>query len=191
MTIANPIKRRLTSDEYNRMADQGSFRNQRVELINGEVIAKAPQGSQHFTAICLTLDALRRAFGVDFVVRVQGPLAIASDCEPEPDLAVVPGHARDYAGKAHPGTALLVVEISDSSLDFDRSDKASLYASAGIADYWIVNLIDRRLEVHRRPVADPAARFGSSYAEVQPFVVGDRVKPFAAAGEISIAELLP
>jgi Uma2 family endonuclease len=191
MTIANPIKRRWTSDEYYRMAELGLFADQRVELIEGEVLAMAPQGSQHFTAICLTHDVLRRIFAGDFVIRVQGPLAVSADSEPEPDLAVVPGRPRDYAGKKHPSTALLVIEISDSTLDYDRVDKASLYASAGIADYWIVNLIDRRLEVHRRPVADSEARFGFSYSNIRIYSAGDKVNPLAVTGEISASELLP
>ena len=82
--------------------------------------------------------------------------------EPEPDVAVVPGSFRDYAG-GHPSQPVLVVEVSDSSLALDREHKGSLYARAGIADYWIVNLVDGALEVYRAPSPDPAASFGWRY----------------------------
>jgi Uma2 family endonuclease len=190
MTIAEPIKRRWSREEYYRMAQAGIFRDQRVELIDGEVLSMAPQGSQHFTAICLAHDALERAYGTGFVVRVQGPLAVSADCEPEPDLAVVRGNLRDFATKPHPSTALLIVEVSDTSLAYDRADKASLYAAAGIADYWIVNLIERQIEVYRRPVSDPAARFGSVYADKTIISIGQRIKPLSASVEIPAADLL-
>jgi len=190
MTIAEPIKRRWSREEYYRMAQAGIFRDQRVELIDGEVLSMAPQGSQHFTAICLAHDALEKAFGAGFVVRVQGPLGVSADCEPEPDLAVVRGNPRDFAAKPHPSIALLVVEISDTSLAFDRADKGSLYASAGIADYWIVNLIDRQIEVHRRPVSDPAARFGYAYTDKTIISSGQMIKPLSASAEIPAVDLL-
>lgn len=193
MTViaANPIRRRWTSQEYHRMGEAGLFRDQRVELINGEVLAMAPQGSEHFAAICLAAEACRKLFAAGYVVRVQGPLAVAEESEPEPDIAVVKGNARDYAGKSHPSTALLVMEISDSSLEFDRRDKGSLYASAAVADYWIVNLIDRQVEVYRRSVADPTARFGFRYAERQDFTVAQNIQPLSAVGNIAVPDLLP
>lgn len=88
----------------------------------------SPQNSPHFTAIRLAEDALRKVFGLGYEVRVQGPLDLSPSSQPEPDIAVVRGSIRDYA-KAHPTTAVLVVEVSDSTVVFDRGEKASLYAS--------------------------------------------------------------
>jgi Uma2 family endonuclease len=188
---APPAPRQWTIDEYYRLGELGFFNDQRVELIESEIIDMAPQGSEHFASVCLVGEVLRRAFGDGHVVRIQGPLRIADSTEPEPDIAVVPGTPRDYVGKDHPNNALLVVEVSDTSLVFDRTDKASLYASAGIADYWIVNLIDRQLEVFRLPTADASARFGWTYAERTILKSADQIKPLSAQSSARIADMLP
>jgi Uma2 family endonuclease len=106
-------------------------------------------------------------------------------------VAVVPGSARDYIGTGHPKSALLIVEISDTTPGYDRHRKASRYARAKYQDYWIVNLNDRCVEVHRQPVADPTARLGWRYSEVSILNASARLKPLAAAGEIAITDLLP
>ena len=111
-----------------------------MELIEGEVVDMPPQKNAHYTAILLAQRALERAFGPNYVVRVQGPLDLGERSQPEPDLAVVPGSPRDY--RDHPKTASLVVEVSDSTLVFDRERKARLFAKAGIPEYWIINLVD-------------------------------------------------
>src|SRR5262245_27044206 len=143
MQLAEPRTRRWTRDEYYQMADLCWFQDQRVELIDEEIIERSPQRNQHSVALLLVEEALRAAFGNGFWIRTQLPLHLASESEPEPDVAVVPGRAREY--HEHPTTALLVVEVSDATLGFDSKRKASLYASAHIADYWIVNLADERL----------------------------------------------
>jgi len=186
-----PTVRRWSREEYYRMAESGFFQDQRVELIDGEVLEMAPQGSGHFACVCLCNDAARRCFGSSHVVRVQGPLGVGKGSDPEPDIAVVSGNPRDYVGKSHPSTALLVIEVSDTSLEFDRTSKAGLYASAGIRDYWIVNLTDRCVEVYRNPVPDAAAKFGFRYADGSVYSAQDLVKPLAAAGEIAVADVLP
>ena len=107
------------------------LRPRRAKLIEGAIPAAGPQGSQHFTGIELVVDALRRTFGVGHRVRVQVPLAAGEDSEPEPDVAVVAGDARDFRD-GHPTTALLVVEVSDDSLRHDRTVKQRLYARCGI-----------------------------------------------------------
>ncbi|HEX4052917.1 MAG TPA: Uma2 family endonuclease [Tepidisphaeraceae bacterium] len=191
MLTTEPTARRWSLDEYHRMGDLGFFRDQRVELIAGEILEMAPQGSEHFSSICLCADALRRCFGSNHVIRVQGPLRFSDRSEPEPDVAVVPGQPRDYAAKSHPASALLVVEVSDTSLEFDQKGKASLYARAGIKDYWIVNLTDRTVEVYRDPVPDETSLFGFQYADKSIFTDKDRIKPFAAAADVAVADLLP
>jgi Uma2 family endonuclease len=124
-------------------------------------------------------------------VRNQLPLVLGLLTDPEPDLAVVPGNARDYA-TAHPTSALLVVEISDSTLDYDLTDKASLYASGGITDYWVVDLVNRRLVVHRIPQSDPGAAFGARYSQVAQFGPADQTSALAAPqAAVAVSDLLP
>jgi Uma2 family endonuclease len=188
---APPARRRWTIDEYYRLGEMGFFNDQRVELIDGEVIDMAPQKDIHAVAVGLAFKAVWRAFGDVPWVRCQLPLGLADSNEPEPDVSVVAGPERQYIGKGHPSTAFLVVEVADTSLDFDRTIKVSLYASAAIADYWIVNLIDRQLEVFRRPSADAAARFGWTYADRTILSAADRIKPLAAQESTRVADLLP
>jgi Uma2 family endonuclease len=151
-----PQVRRWTREEFHRMADIGFFQGQRAELLEGEVMVLSPQNPGHYTATHRLAELLHAAFGSAYYVRMQGPIELGPHSEPEPDVAVVPGSRDQYASQ-HPKSAALIVEISDSSLAWDRGRKASLYARAGIADYWIVNLVDRRLEVRRSPVADANA----------------------------------
>jgi Uma2 family endonuclease len=192
MSAVAPRLRLWTREEYYKMAEAGVFRpGERVELIGGRIVMMSPQNSPHFTAICLVEDGLRTIFGTGYVVRVQGPLDLNPSSQPEPDIAVVRGSVRDYAS-AHPTTALLIVEISESSLAFDQGEKASLYASAGIPDYWIVNLLDRRLEIYRNPVAMTGQPYGYGYRTGTHYFAADVVVPLVAPqGTIKVADLLP
>src|SRR5438552_6294302 len=158
MAGAESRPRPWTRVEYERLIEHGFFRTgDSVELVGGALIVAEPQGSAHFTSIRLVEEALRVAFGRGWEVRVQGPIALDDESEPEPDVAVVPGGPRDYAA-AHPARPVLVVEVSESSLALDREVKGSLYARAGIADYWLIDLVDRVVEVHRDPAPEPSAR---------------------------------
>ena len=104
----------------------------------------------------------------------------------------MPGSTRSYAGRGNPTTALLIVEVSETTLAFDRRHKASLYAAAGIADYWIVNLVQRQLEVYRSPVSDAAQLFGFGYSSRTILDAGDAVAPLAAPkANVAVADLLP
>jgi Uma2 family endonuclease len=178
--------------EYERLVDLGAFRpGERLELVGGALVVREPQGGPHATAVGLAEDALRLAFGSGWTVRAQSPIALDDDSEPEPDIAVVPGTRRDHRS-AHPSHPVLIVEVADSSLEFDRGEKASLYARAGIADYWIVNLVEQLLEVYREPVPAPQARYGSRYAAATTLRAGDHVTPLAApAAAIPVTDLLP
>jgi Uma2 family endonuclease len=130
------------------------------------------------------------ALGRSWRIRVQLPLALGPDSEPEPDVSVVRGTPRD-APSGHPTTAALVVEVADSSLRLDRGPKARVYARAGIADYWIVNLIDRVLEVHREP-SGPRPGGQSAYAAVHTLDADAIIAPLAAPpARIAVADLLP
>jgi len=182
-----------TREEYYRMAEIGLFQGKRVELLEGQVIEMSAMKSPHATAVTLTAEALRTAFGQGWFVRVQAPLAIAMGmgADPEPDLAVIEGEVRDYKDM-HPKTADLVVEVSDTTLRYDRKRKASFYARAWIDDYWIVNLKQRRLEVFRNPVPDALAPVGFKYRDKQIFKAGETVAPLAKPGAVmAVADLLP
>jgi Uma2 family endonuclease len=192
MRVTAPQVRRWTREEYNKMARAGVFApDERVELIEGEIVAMAAQRSPQATTVCLAQDALRAAFGPGFYVRTQFPLSLGPDSEPEPDLAVVPGNPRDYA-EAHPTMALLAVEVSDETLAFDRGRKARLYARAGIPEYWIVNLVDRVLEVYRDPGPLPGRPSEYGYRSVQRFAPPEAVTPLSpGAGAVRVADLMP
>ena len=140
-----------------------------------------PQSSSHYTAIQLVERALARAFGDGWAVRGQGPIALDDISEPEPDVAVVRGGVADYVD-AHPVDPVLVVEVALSRYAFDRTYKASVYARAGRPEYWIVNLVDRVLEVHRTPAPSPAAPYGWDYAAVEVLGTGEVVSPLGCAG---------
>lgn len=165
--------RRFTRDEYYQLADLGWFAGQRVILLDGEIVNMPAHGHQHFVALNRTGELLKSAFGPKYWVRAQGPLDLG-DSQPEPDLAVVAGPLKSH--RAHPTTALLVVEIADSTLRSDRQ-LAGLYASAGVAEYWIVNLQQKQVEVYRQPMADPTADFGHTYAERRVLAPGQVVEP--------------
>jgi Uma2 family endonuclease len=176
--------------EYERLVDLGVFAGDPVELIGGHLIVAEPQNSPHATALGAADDALRAVLPPGFIVRAQMPMALDDESAPEPDLAVVSGRRADY-GQGHPTRAVLVVEVADSSLQFDRRDKGSLYARARIAEYWIVNLIDRVLEVHRDPEPDPAAPHGWGYRSVSRLTAEALVAPAALpAAQVRVGDLL-
>ena len=184
--------RKWTRVEYDRLVEAEILGpDERVELLGGQMIVKEPQHSPHATAIQLVQRTLDRAFGAGWSVRPQLPIALAEDSEPEPDVCVVRGAPRDYRD-AHPERPVLIVEVSLSRLGFDREHKGSLYARAGVPDYWIVNLPDRRVEIYREPVPDGAASFGWRFGRSVSVGPDQRISPLAApAAEIAIADLLP
>jgi len=148
--IAPDKLRPLRRVEYDRMVEMGLFEDERIELLHGVLVAMSPQGAPHADVIAQLNMLLTPALVGRAIVRVQSPLAVSDDSEPEPDLAVV---ALGDHRAAHPSTALLVVEVADSSLRKDREIKAALYAQAGVTEYWIADVPSRRLEVHRGPGA--------------------------------------
>lgn len=183
--------RRWKRIEYERLVDLGLFQGDPVELIGGHLVVAEPQGSAHATAVGAADDALRAVLPPGWMVRAQMPLALDDESSPEPDLVVVSGVRADYR-HAHPARPALALEVADSSLDFDREHKGSLYARAGVQDYWIVNLIERVLEVYRDPGPDPSAHEGWRYRSVERLAPPSIVVPLALpAARIAIADLLP
>jgi Uma2 family endonuclease len=176
--------------DYERLVALGLFHGAPVELIGGQLMVAEPQGSYHATALGAADDALRAAIPPGWFVRTQMPLALADDSEPEPDVALVQGEREDFRER-HPGRPALAIEVADSSLAFDREDKGSLYARAGIEDYWIVNLVDRVVEVYRDPRPDPTAPHGWRYRATERLVPPAVISPLALPGvRVSVSDLL-
>jgi len=185
-----PARRRFTLQEYHWLVQQGFFGDDRVELIDGEIVRMAPTGPEHSTTKSRLLLALMPLVGKGRHLRVDDPLTLG-DHEPVPDMAVVPGSPEDYR-QAHPSTALLVIEVADTSLEYDRTVKASLYASAGIPEYWVVNLVERRLEVYREPTSPaPETPFNALYRSLRIYHQEESISPsFDATLVIRVGELV-
>jgi Uma2 family endonuclease len=154
----------------------------KVELIEGEILLVGPENALHASVIDRALLQLMRAFGQGYYVRPCHPVAIDESSEPEPDLAVVPGNPDDYR-REHPVTALLLVEVSRTSRAFDRGRKLRLYARNGIPEYWVLDLVDDCLYVHRDPSSD-------GYRTVLREERGATVTPLSAKTALGVSDLL-
>lgn len=178
-----------TVNEYYKLGELGLFDGKRVQLIKGEIIEMSPMKSPHATSVQLVYEILRAIFATGYQIRMQLPMSFSKIDEPEPDIAVVEGSILDYAD-GHPKTASLLVEIADSSLRLDRTKKRELYAENLIEEYWILNLKQRCLEVHRHPIRDESTRF--AYTETLVVLEKDFVTPLAMpASRIKVADMLP
>jgi Uma2 family endonuclease len=177
---------RFSVPQYERMIAVGILNeNDRVELIRGEIVAKMSIGDRHAAAVkrlnhLLTDRARGRA-----VIGIQDPIRLA-DSVPEPDVTLLVPRA-DFYASATPGPAdlLLVIEVADASLDNDRQVKGPLYAENGVTEYWIVNLVDPSVEVHRRPQPD------GTYADVRTLRAGDTADVAALSGvTVAVSDIL-
>jgi len=184
------VVRRWTRAEYDRLVGLGAFEGDPIELIAGQLVVAEPHSAYHASIIRTVDYALRAVLPPGWIVSVQLPVSLDEESEPEPDLAVVPGRPTDYR-EEHPGAPELIVEVADSSVTFDRLHKGSLYARAGIRDYWIVNLAERVLEVYRDPGPDPSAPYGWRSRSVATLVPPASVIPLAFRGaRLAVADLL-
>jgi Uma2 family endonuclease len=142
--------RPLRRVEYDKLVALGVFDGEHIELIDGALLHMSPIGAPH----CATVDRLNELLVLTFVgrarVRIQGSFAAGEFSEPEPDVSVLP--LGEYDAE-HPQQAHLIIEVAESSLSFDRGRKTRLYAECGVPEYWIVNLIERTVEVHQAPNA--------------------------------------
>jgi Uma2 family endonuclease len=194
--MASAIEREATTRrwrrvEYERLVDLGVFTGERLELIDGVLVVREPQGSYHAAITTKIGRLLASAFGDNWHTRLHSPLALGEHSEPEPDIAVVAGQPEDYL-EAHPATAALVVEVAEASLRLDRRFKTALYAAAGLPEYWIANLVDRTLEIHRDPQPPPDRTASWSYRSIEVLRPPAVVTPQAApAARIAIVDLLP
>ena len=149
MAVAFPDNfRPLKRVEYDKLVELGVFGDERIELINGVLVPMNPPKPPHADAVDELTEILVRSLAEVARVRVQNPFAAGDISEPQPDLVVVP---RERYSTDHPAVAHLVIEVAESSLKYDRSTKLRLYAEQNVPEYWIVDVVSRRIEVYREP----------------------------------------
>lgn len=147
------LRRRFTVDEYYLMAKVGILHeDDRVELIEGEIVEMSPIGSRHAASVMRLTQYLAEKAGRQALLDVQNPVRLGEHSEPQPDISLLKPRADFYAG-AHPGPedVLLLIEVADTSVDYDRQVKIPLYARAGIGEVWLVDLTENQVEVYRQP----------------------------------------
>ncbi len=178
-----------TVDQFHYLGDLGMFEGRRAMLIDGVIVEEGPMNPPHRISLELCEEALRAVFGAGWRVCNQMPLVLGQATDPEPDLAVVAGSPR--GASAHPTTAALVVEVSDTSLRYDTTVKVGVYAAGGIADYWVVDVNGRQLLVFRNVQPDATQPHGHGYATHLTLGPNDTVSPLAAPNAvIRVADLL-
>ncbi|MEH2162110.1 MAG: Uma2 family endonuclease [Nostoc sp.] len=159
MNIVTP--KRFTIDEYHRLIELEFLQeSDRIELIRGELIQMVAKGTPHTVCGSILCRQLDRLLGDRAVIRGQDPITLPNQSEPEPDVAIARGKDEDYlAHHPYPEDISLVIEISDSTLDYDQTKKLEIYAEAGISNYWIVNLNFRQLERYSQPYQNSQGEF--------------------------------
>ncbi len=184
---------RFTRDQYRAMAEHGLFDDRRVLLIHGEVLEMAAMKEPHAAGSSLVVYALESAFGPAFWVREQKPLDVNTANDPEPDVVVVPGNPRTYSSSPtapHASLALVVVEVADNTLVQDTSTKPELYATAGVLDYWVLDLMNDVLLVFRDPYLLPGGT--KTFRTCTTYIATDSVTLLAVPNTpIPVADLLP
>jgi len=175
-----------TIDEYELMIERGILNeNERVELIRGEIVKMAPIGIRHAACVTRLQEIFYNLLHQSVTVSIQNPIKLPNNSEPEPDVALLERRSDQYAQRrptAH--DVLLLIEVADTTLATDRSEKVPLYAEAGIQAVWLVNLDKGMVEVYLNPM-------GKSYQEVHHAGRGQRLSlPGGLQGEISVAEIL-
>ncbi|WP_315791990.1 Uma2 family endonuclease [Fischerella sp. JS2] len=166
--LSQTTTRRFTLDEYHRLIELGFFHeDERVELIRGELVQMVAKGTAHTTCCSNLIRELAQLVAGKAELRCQDPITLPSDSEPEPDFAIVRSTPDNYLS-AHPTPAdiFLVIEIADSSLDYDRDVKMPLYAEAEISHYWIFNVVTNQLEAYSEPYKDSQNNFGYRFKRI-------------------------
>ncbi len=173
-TVPLPARRRFTVAEYYAMADAGILsENDRVELLDGDLIEMPPIGNWHGASVKLVNNTILPSLQGRAIIAVQDPVRLDEHSEPQPDIMLL--HWRDdfyRNGHPTPGDVLLLIEVADSSVEFDRTVKLAAYARAGIAELWIVARAEHRIEAYTEPA-------GNEYATVRYFGPGETVAPQA------------
>ena len=181
---------RWTVEEFHRINSAETWgKDRRLMLIDGLILEREPMNPRHAVGVSKVSSALAKVFLSDWYIREQQPMVFGLSTDPVPDLAVVVGAMDDYLER-HPGMAALVVEVANTSLDFDLTEKAELYATANIPEYWVLDLNARTLVVLRDPV--PVPDNGNAYRSITTLNVGDHIQPLAKPeATIAIADLMP
>jgi Uma2 family endonuclease len=153
--------KRFTLEEYHRLGELGFFTpDERVELIRGEIILMPTKKTPHSVCNTLLVQELIILLGKHAILRVQEPIILPTDSEPQPDVVIARNRSDNYlSSHPYPDDILLVIEVSDTTLSFDRKTKLSLYAEDSISDYWIFNLVDNCLEMYSEPYQDSKGKF--------------------------------
>lgn len=186
-----PRPYRWTCEEYRTLRTAGRFNDKRVLLIDGVILTMPLPDPPHNLSVGLIDDWLRTVFTTGYHVRNQMAFDVGTENDPGPDLAVVAGSRRDL-GNRQATSAVLVVEVADSSLDLDTTTKAELYATAGVPDYWVVDLEHRTLHIFRDPEPLPAGLGATAYRTRRSYGSDETVEPLAAPGaNVKVADLLP
>jgi Uma2 family endonuclease len=175
-TSAAEVIRPLRRVEYDQLVALGAFQNERIELLEGVLVAMSPIGAPHASAVQALTELLVLALSGRAAVRCQSPFAALEFSEPEPDLVVAP---RAIYNADHPAEAHLIIEVAESSLSLDRGKKLKLYASCAVPEYWVVNLVERCIEVYTGPV--PGA-----YSRVERYERGQSIR-LVAFPDVSFA----
>jgi Uma2 family endonuclease len=172
-----PVRHRFSVDDYEQMGAYGILtENDRVELIRGEIVEKMTIGPEHAACVKRLNRLLGPLVGPHAIVSIQDPIRFP-DSEPEPDVALlVPRDDFYSSGNPGPSDVLLLIEVADTTLDVDRGVKRTLYAESGIHEYWIVNLPEASVEVHRQPSPD------GQYQYVRVVTGGDQIEIAALPG---------
>ena len=178
--VALTTRYRFSVEDYHRMADSGILAtDDRLELINGEIISMSPIGSRHIAVVNHLTQYLVSMCKAKALVQVQNPILLGDHSEPEPDLSVVKPRDDYYAsGLPTASDTLLVIEVADATLEYDRQIKLPLYARHSIAEAWLVDLVTNRVEVHRQPTRE-------GYEQMQRFE-GDQVVVSQSFEEIQL-----
>lgn len=191
-TFADPPRAYWTADQFHDLCDSGWFGNRKVFLVDGEILEVPVPNPDHDIGVTEAYKFLSKTFpDPAHYVRNQQGFNAGLDTDPGPDLAVVKGQSRDYR-HGHPTEAVLIVEVSDTSLAYDRRGKMHIYAAAGVPEYWVLDVAGRQLLVFLGPVADPTAERAHRYATQLTLGEGDTASPQAApAASVMVRDLLP
>jgi len=188
---AFPTPHLWTRQEFEKLHGTGLLEGRRAFLLQGIIYEEGPMDPPHATSVRLVTKWLDRSFPTGHDVRTQVPLDLGAETEPLPDVALVRGSVRDYtANHPTPADVVLIVEVADTSLFFDQTTKAELYAAAGVAEYWVLDVPNRRLTVMRQPTPLPPG--GYAYLSITTFQSMESVAPLAAPnGSVLVSDLLP
>jgi Uma2 family endonuclease len=176
-------KRLITAEEYHKMAEVGILQERGLELIDGEIIKMTPIGSRHLSCVNLLNEILSEKLGRKVIISIQNPVRLNEYTEPEPDISILKRTEDRYANQLPSAEdVLLVIEVADSSVDYDRNVKLPLYAESGIPEYWLINLDQKEIEAYRKPL-------GNAYRFRELLRPGDAIKAREMELEIPVEEV--